>query len=165
MTTIWRRSSGSNVQSIPLRSFAVSHSCALNLSDLSRLKGFRFPCSVIGHAVWAYHRFALSLRDLADLLAARGVIVPYETIRDWVSRFGPQFAAQIRRNRAAPVDKWHLDAVVVLIKGRKHWLWRAIDANGDGRDILAQPRRDKTAAKRFKKWGQPRAIVTDKLHS
>ena len=60
----------------------------LNLSDLSRLKGFRFPRSVIGYAVWAYHRFALSLRDVEDLLAARGITVSYETVREWVTRFG-----------------------------------------------------------------------------
>ena len=71
----------------------------LNLADLSRLKGFRFPRSVIGYAVWAYHRFALSLRDVEDLLAARGITVSYETIRDWVARFGSQFAAKIRRDR------------------------------------------------------------------
>ena len=142
----------------------------LNLSDLSRLKGFRFPRSVIGYAVWAYHRFALSLRDAEDLLAARGITVSYETIRDWVARFGVQFAAKVRRDRPLPTDKWHLDEVVVPIKGRKHWLWRAVDANGDVLDILVQSRRNKTAAMRFfrklfKVWGQPRVIITDKLRS
>jgi putative transposase len=142
----------------------------LNLSDLSRLKGFRFPRSVIGYAVWAYHRFALSLRDVEDLLAARGITVSYETIRDWVARFGVQFAAKVRQDRPRPADTWHLDEVVVPIKGRKHWLWRAVDANGDVLDILVQSRRNKTAAMRFfrklfKTWGQPRVIVTDKLRS
>lgn len=142
----------------------------LNLSDLSRLKGFRFPRSVIGYAVWAYYRFALSLRDVEDLLAARGITVSYETIRDWVARFGVQFAAMVRRDRPRPADKWHLDEVVVRIKGRKHWLWRAVDANGDVLDILVQSRRNKEAALRFfrklfKVWGQPRVIVTDKLKS
>mgnify|MGYP000014665650 CR=1 FL=1 len=80
-----------------------------NLADLSRLKGFRFPRSVIGYAVWAYHRFALSLRDVEDLLAARGITVSYETVRDWVARFGSQFAAKIQRDRPRPADKWHLD--------------------------------------------------------
>lgn len=69
----------------------------LNLSDLSRLKGLRFPRSVIGYAVWAYHRFALSLRDVEDLLASRGITVSYETVRDWMARFGTQFAAKVRR--------------------------------------------------------------------
>ena len=143
----------------------------LNLSDLPRLKGFRFPRSVIGYAVWAYHRFALSLRDVEDLLAARGITVSYETIRDWVARFGVQFAAKVRRDRPRPADKWHLDEVVVPIKGgRKHWLWRAVDAKGDVLDILVQSRRNKAAALRFfrklfKVWGQPRVVVTDKLRS
>lgn len=89
----------------------------LNLSDLSRLKGFRFPRSVLGYAVWAYHRFSLSLGDVEDLLASRGITVSYERIRDWVARFGVQFAAKVRRDRPSPADKWHLDEVVIPIKG------------------------------------------------
>lgn len=142
----------------------------LNLSEIARLKGFRFPRSVIGYAVWAYHRFALSFRDVEDLLAARGIIVSYETIRDWVARFGTQFAAAIRTGRPQPADKWHLDEVVIPIKGVKHWLWRAVDVNGDVLDILVQSRRNKAAAKRFfrklfRRWGQPRVLITDKLRS
>ena len=142
----------------------------LNLADLSRLKGHRFPRMVIGYAVWAYHRFALSLRDVEDLLAERGVIVSYETIRSWVAKFGSQIAAKIRRDRPGPADKWHLDEVVLKINGVKNWLWRAIDANGDVLDILVQSRRDTAAAERFmrklfKRWGLPRAMVTDKLGS
>ncbi len=76
----------------------------LNIEDLSRIKGFQFPLSVIGYAVWAYHRFALSLRDFEDLLAERGVSVSYETIRDWANRLGHQFAAKIHRDRSAPAD-------------------------------------------------------------
>ncbi len=103
-------------------------------------------------------------------MAERGVTVSYETIRDWVNRFGSQFAAQIRRGRPAPTDKWHLDEVVIRIKGRTHWLWSAVDANGDVLDILLQSRRNKVAAQRFlrklmKRWGQPRVLVTDKLRS
>lgn len=142
----------------------------LNLSDLSRIKGFRFPRAVIGYAVWAYHRFALSLRDVEDMLAARGVSVSYETVRDWVARFGGQFAALIRRERSGPADKWHLDEVLISIKGKKYWLWRAVDANGDVLDILIQSRRNTSAAKRFfrklfRRWGQPRVLITDKLGS
>lgn len=142
----------------------------LNLSDLSWLKGFRLPRSVIGYADWAYHRFALSLRDVEDLMASRGITVSYETIRDWVARFGIQFAAKIRRDRPCPANKWHLGEVVVPIKGRKYWLWRAVDANGDVLDILVQSRRNKAAAVRFfrklfKTWGEPRVVVTDKLRS
>jgi putative transposase len=142
----------------------------LNVEDLFRIKGFRFPRSVIGYAVCACHRFALSLRDVEDLLAERGVAVSYETIRDWVNRFGHQFAAKIRRDGSAPADKWHLDEVVIRIKGRSHWLWRAVEAKGDVLEILIQSRRNKAAAHRFlrklmKRWGQPRALVTDKLRS
>ena len=135
----------------------------LNLADLSRLKGFRFPCSVFGYAVWAYHRFNLSLRDVEDLLAARGITVSYETIRDWVARFGSQFAAKILRDRPYPADKWHLDEVVVPITGKKHWFWKAVDANSGVLDILVQPRRNKAAAKRFfrKLFGRWVLIVTE----
>ena len=129
-----------------------------------RLKGFRFPRSIISYAVWAYHRFALSLRDVEDLLAERGIIVSYESIRVWCQRFGTQIAAKIRRDRPAPSDKWHLDHVVISIQGRKHWLWRAVDANGDVLEILMQSRRNAHAAKRFlmklmKRWGVPRVLV------
>ena len=141
-----------------------------NLSDCSSLKGFRFLRSVIGYAVWAYHYFALSLRDVEDLRASRGIKVSYEMIRDWVARFGSQIAAKIRKARPGPADKWHLDEVVLMIKGVKHWLWRAVDAKGDVLDILVQSRRNKVAAKRFfrklfKRWGQLRVTITDKLRS
>lgn len=142
----------------------------LNLADLSRLKGYRFPRSVIGYAVWAYHRFSLSLRDVEDLLAERGIFVSYESIRVWMAKFGTQVAAKIRRDRPAPADKWHLDEVVISIGGVKHWLWRAVDARGDVLDILVQSRRNNAAALRFfrklfKRWGEPRVLVTDKLRS
>ncbi|GAW36934.1 transposase IS66 family protein [Roseovarius sp. A-2] len=135
-----------------------------------RLKGFRFPRSVISYAVWAYHRFALSLRDVEDLLAERGVIVSYESIRVWCQRVGTQIAASIRRDRPAPTDKWYLDEVVITIRGQKHWLWRAVDVNGDVLEILVQSRRNAHAAKRYlrklvRRWGVPRVIVTDKLRS
>jgi putative transposase len=134
------------------------------------LKGYRFPRSVIGYAVWAYHRFALSLRDVEDLLAERGTRVSHETIRVWVAKFGTQFVAKIRRDRAKPADKWHLDEVVITIRGKKHWLWRAVDGNGDTFEILVQSRRNANAAKRFlwklmKQWGTPRVIVTNLSHN
>ena len=142
----------------------------LNVTDLSRLKGYRFPRSVIGYAVWAYHRFNLSLRDTEDLLAERGIVVSYETIRAWMAKFGPQIAAKVRQDRPAPADKWHLDEVVIPIRSKKHWLWRAVDSNGDVLDVLVQSRRNKAAALRFfrklfKRWGEPRVLVTDKLRS
>ena len=93
------------------------------------LKGHRFPPEIIAYAVWSYFRFPLSLRDVEDLLAARGIIVSYETIRKWVGKFGKKCAASIRRDRPAPSDKWHLYDVVIPIRGRKFWLWRTIDSN------------------------------------
>ena len=130
----------------------------LNLSDLSRIKGFRFPRSVIGAAAQAYHRFTLCLRDVEDLLASRGVRVSCETVQIWVARFGGQFAARIRRERPGSAGKWHLDEIVISNKGKKHWLWRAIDAKGDVLEILVHSRRNTSAAKRFfrklfRRWG------------
>ena len=83
----------------------------------ARYKGYRYPIEVIGHAVWLYHRFALSLRDVEELMLARGVVVTYETIRSWCAKFGPDYAAQLRRRRPRPADKWHLDEVFVKING------------------------------------------------
>jgi putative transposase len=139
-------------------------------NSLPRLKGFRFPREIIAYAVWAYHRFTLSTADVEDLLAERGVIVSREAVRLWVNRFGSHFAACIRRDRPRPHDKWHMDEVVVPINGVKHWLWRAIDGNGDVLDILIQPRRNAKAAKRFfgrlvAAYGLPRVVITDKLRS
>lgn len=100
----------------------------------------------------------------------RGVMVSRETIRKWVKRFGRHFADCIRRDRPAAVDKWHLDEVVIPINGRKYWLWRAVDANGDVLDILVQPQRNAKAASRFlarliDRFGAPRVVITDKLRS
>jgi len=139
-------------------------------THIPRLKGFRYPREVIAYAVWAYHRFALSTADVEDLLAERGVIVSREAIRLWVNRFGKHFANCIRRNRSRPNDKWHMDEVVITIRDKKHWLWRAIDANGDVLDILVQTRRNAKAAKRFfqrlvARFGEPRVVITDKLRS
>ncbi|MDH0912837.1 IS6 family transposase [Rhizobium pusense] len=139
-------------------------------SSFPRLKGFRFPREVVAHAVWAYHRFALSTADVEDLLAERGVIVSRETVRLWINRFGHHFAGCIRRDRPRPNDKWHMDEAVTTISGKKFWLWRAIDADGDVLDILVQTRRNTKAAKRFfsrvvRQFGLPRVVVTDKLRS
>jgi putative transposase len=139
-------------------------------TSMLRLKGFRFPRKVIAYAVWAYHRFALSTEDVEDLLAERGVMISREAIRGWVNRFGAHFAACIRRDRPRTNDKWHLDEVVIPINGVKHWLWRAVDANGDTLDILVQTRRNAKAAQRFMarliaQFGKPRVVITDKLRS
>ena len=118
-------------------------------NSMPRLKGFRFPREVIAYAVWAYFRFSTSTGDVEDLLATRGMVVSRETVRQWVNRFGQHFANCIRRDRPRPNNKWHLDEVVISIGGKKHWLWRGIDANGDVLDILVQTRWNAKAAKRF----------------
>jgi len=139
-------------------------------TSLPRLNGFRFPREIIAYAVRAYHRLALSTADVEDLLAERGVIVSREAVRLLVNRFSRHFTNCIRRNRSHRNNKWHLDEVVIPTRGKKHWLWRAIDANGDVLDILVQTRRSGKAAKRFFKklvaqFGAPRVGITDKLPS
>jgi putative transposase len=133
--------------------------------------GYRFPAAVIQHAVWLYHLFSLSLRDIELILAERGVVVSYESIRRWCLRFGAEFAAGLRKRRPRPGDTWHLDEVYLKINGELHYLWRAVDQHGVVLDILVQKRRNATAAKRFFKRllaglkYKPRKIVTDGLRS
>ncbi len=122
--------------------------------------GHRFPYEIISRAVWIYYRFTLSLRDVEDLLAERGVIVSYETIRCWCVKFGPQYARSIRKKQGRLRDIWHVDELFVRIQGRQVYLWRAVDQDGDVLDILVTRRRDKRAAKRFfrkvlKEQGRP----------
>src|SRR5215217_8071325 len=107
--------------------------------------GYRFPAEVISHAVWLSFRFPLSLRNVDEILAARGIVVSHDTVRQWAHKFGQSFANRIRRRLPAAGDKWHLDEVVVKIAGKKHWLWRAVDQDGIVLDILVQSRRDKGA--------------------
>jgi len=96
-----------------------------------RYKRHRFPAEVIAHAVWLYHRFPLSLRDVEDLLAERGIDVLFQTVSEWAAKFSRKFAHHLRRrSRGNFADKWHLDEMVVSIKRKKYWLWRAVDANG-----------------------------------
>src|SRR4051794_36144932 len=111
--------------------------------------GHRFPPEVIGHAVWLYFRFPLGLRMVEELLAARGITVSHETVRQWALKFGQGFANEIRRRLPRAGDKWHLDEVQIKIAGKKHWLWRAVDQEGIVLDVLVQSRRDKRAAKRL----------------
>ena len=131
----------------------------------------RFPPVVIQHAVWLYLRFTLSYRDVEDLLAERGLDISYETIRRWVLKFGRIYAGNLRRRRPRPSEQWHLDEMVVMIGGRRLYLWRAVDDEGEVLDILVQSRRNKAAAvkllrKLMKKLGfAPRLLVTDKLPS
>ncbi len=134
-------------------------------------RGFRFPAEIIEHAVWLYHCFSLSLRDVETILAARGVVVSYESIREWGLRFGRLFANTLKRRRPKPGDKWHLDEVFLRIQCKTHYLWRAVDQHGHVLDILVQSRRNARAAKRFFRkllkglQYVPRVIVTDKLRS
>jgi putative transposase len=134
-------------------------------------KGHRFPVEIISHCVWLYHRFPLSLRDVQEMMAERGVLVTYETIHQWCRKFGQTYATGLRRRRHAPGDKWHLDEVFIKISGVTHYLWRAVDQHGAVLDILVTSRRDAKAATRFfrtllkKLEYVPRVLVTDKLRS
>jgi len=105
-------------------------------------KGFRFPPEIISHAVWLYFRFSLSFRDVEELLAQRGIIVSYETVRQWGLKFGQTYANELRRRRPRCGDKWHLDEVFLTIRGERHYLWRAVDQDGNVLDILVQSRRE-----------------------
>src|ERR671920_1319401 len=131
----------------------------------------QFPLEVIRHAVWLYLRFTLSYRDVEELLAERGLDLSYETIRRWVLKFGPLLARGLRQRRPRPGDRWHLDEMVVRIAGKRMYLWRAVDQEGEILDILVQSRRDRRAAERLmrkllKKQGfAPKLAVTDKLCS
>ena len=107
----------------------------------------RFPPRVIQHAIWLYLRFTLSYRDVEDLLAERGLDISYETVRRWVWKFGPVIARRRRQLRPRPSDRWHLDEMVVRIAGKRMYLWRAVDHEGEVLDMMVQRRRDKDAAR------------------
>ena len=131
-------------------------------------RGYRFPPEIISHAVWLYHRFCLSYRDVEDLLAQRGITVSYEAIRLWCLKFGPEYARALKRRQGRLGDTWHLDEVFVTIQGQRQYLWRAVDQDGDVLDILVQRRRDTRAAKRFfrkllKGQGSPPWRLAEKL--
>lgn len=112
-------------------------------------KRHRFPAEVIRHAVWLYFRFNLSLRDIEEMLAARGIGVSYETIRCWTRKFGPLIARRLRKRRPVPSPRWHLDEMVCWIGGRRMYLWRAVDDEGEVLDLVVQRRRDNEAALNF----------------
>ncbi|TNF91449.1 MAG: IS6 family transposase [Gammaproteobacteria bacterium] len=141
------------------------------MNSLPNYRGYRFPPEIFSHTVWLYHRFTLSLRDIEDLLAERNIIVSYESIRRWFTRFGLDFAKRLRKRCGPGGDRWFLDEVIVSIQGRCQYLWRAVDQDGDVLDILLQSRKDKRAAKRFFRKllkGQERIpieLTTDKLRS
>ena len=143
----------------------------MNPPSTDRYKHHRFPAEIISHGVWLYYRFCLSYRDVEELLFVRGITITYEAIRKWCRKFGQQYANQLRHRRPKPGDKWHLDEVFLTINGVRHYLWRAVDQDGNVLDILVQRRRDKIAAKKFfcklLKGCQyiPRVIITDRLKS
>jgi putative transposase len=121
----------------------------MNTPLIHPYKRHRFPAEIISHCVWLYFRFCLSYRDVEELMAARGVILTYEAVRNWCRTFGQTYANQWRHRRPRPGDTWHLDEVVLSINGERHYLWRAVDQDGTILDILVQRRRHKHAAKKF----------------
>ena len=131
----------------------------------------RVPSEIISHAVWLYHRFCLSFREVEEILAERGITVTYETIRQWCQKFGPDYARKLKTRQGRLGDRWHLDDVCITIQGERQYLWRAVDQDGDTLDILVQRRRNQTAAERFIRrllkgqGGEPRWLVTDQLRS
>ena len=133
--------------------------------------GYRFPAAIISHAVWLYHVFGLSLREVELILAERGIAVTHESIRRRCLKFGADLARKLRQRRPKPGDTWHLDEVFLKISGELHYLWRAVDQHGVVLDILVQDRRNATAARRFFKRllvglrYRPRRLVTDGLRS
>ena len=134
-------------------------------------KRHRFPPDIISYAVWLYHRFNLSHRDIEDLLAERGITVSREAIRLWCIKFGAIYTRRLKRKHRGYGDTFYIDEVFVKINGIQHYLWRAVDQDGEVVDVFLQARRDGATAKRFFKrllrsnGGEPRKIVTDKLRS
>src|SRR3977135_2852649 len=133
--------------------------------------GYRSPPEIIQKEIWPFIRFTLSFRDVEDLLAERGIMVSYETIRRRLNHFGPMVAADLRKRRPKPHTTWHLDEVYLKIDRRMAYLWRAVDAEGEVLDVLVEIRRNKWAAlklmrKLLKKYGfVPDKLVTDVLRS
>jgi putative transposase len=138
-------------------------------------KGFQSSPEIIRLAVMLYVRFPLSLRNVEDLLHERGIDICHETVKFWWNRFGPMFAAEIRRKRVQQMRaysnwRWHLDEVFVNINGETHYLWRAVDHEGEVLESYVTKRRDRKAALKFlkksmKRHGRPHILVTDKLRS
>ena len=134
-------------------------------------KRHRFPPEIIQYAVWLYYRFNLSHRDIEDLLAERGITVSYEAIRLWCNKFGLKYVRRLKKKHQGYGDTFFIDEVFVKIDGKQHYLWRAVDQDGEIVDVFLQRRRDGKAAKRFFKRllkahrMEPRKIVTDKLRS
>ena len=138
---------------------------------MNSYKRHRYPPEIISYAVWLYYRFNLSHRDIEDLLAERGITVSFESVRLWCIKFGPKYARRLKRKHRGFGDTFYIDEVFVRIQGVQHYLWRAVDQDGEVVDVFLQARRDGKAAKRFFKrllqrhGGEPRKVVTDKLRS
>ncbi len=138
---------------------------------MNTYKRHRFPPEIISYAVWLYYRFNLSHRDIEDLLAERGITVSREAIRLWCIKFGAIYTSRLKRKHRGYGDVFYIDEVFVKINGRRHYLWRAVDQDGEVVDVFLQAKRDGAAAKRFFRrllrshGGEPRKIVTDKLRS
>jgi len=138
---------------------------------MNTYKRYRFPPDIISYAVWIYYRFNLSHRDIEDLLAERGITVTRESIRLWCVKFGAIYTRRLKRRHRGYGDTFYVDEVFVKINGKQHYLWRAVDQDGEVVDVYLQVKRDGAAAKRFFKrlirshGGEPRKIVTDKLRS
>ena len=138
---------------------------------MNTYKRHRFPSDIISYAVWLYYRFNLSHRDIEDLLAERGITVSREAIRLWSIKFGALYSRRLKRKHRGFGDTFYIDEVFVKINGKQHYLWRAVDQDGEVVDVYLQAKRDGAAAKRFFKrlikrhQSEPRKIVTDKLRS
>jgi putative transposase len=138
---------------------------------MNTYKRHRFPPDIISYAVWLYYRFNLSHRDIEDLLAERGITVTRESIRLWCIKFGAIYTRRLKRKHRGYGDTFYIDEVFVKINGKQHYLWRAVDQDGEVVDVYLQARRNGAAAKRFFKrllrssGAEPRKIVTDKLRS
>ena len=116
---------------------------------MNTYKRHRFPREIISYAVWLYFRFNLSHRDIEDLLAERGITVTYETIRLWCIKFGPKFARRLKRKHQGYGDTFFIDEVFVKINGKQHYLWRAVDQDGEVVDVFLQARRRWCCCKAF----------------
>lgn len=140
------------------------------MSLTEKPKRYRYPASIISYAVWQYHRFNLSFRDVQEQLAYRGINVSHETVRNWCMTFSRQFKDVLQKRERQVSDKWHLDEMSLRINGESFVLWRAVDEDGMELDVFLQKRRNKASAIRFlsrllHSYPRPRVIITDKLRS
>lgn len=106
-------------------------------STRSLYHGHRYPLEILSHAVWLYYKFGLSLRNVEDLLAKRGLVVTYETIRRWCTKFGSEYVRRLKRRQSRLGDNWFLDEVFVTSNGERHYLWRGVDQDGDAPPSIA----------------------------